>query len=219
MNTMRDATSALIVVDVQYSFLPGGDLAVPQGDEIVPVVNALSRRFANVVLTQDWHPRGHRSFASSHPGRKPFDVISLDYGEQILWPDHCVQGSEGARICRSLDVAHAQLVLRKGYHADVDSYSAFVEADGKTRTGLHGYLRERGITSVYVCGLATDFCVAWTALDACKLGFTATVVEDASRAIDARGSLAAAWDRMNRTGVLRIQSDEVALHDVSDDAL
>ncbi len=205
---MPDATAVLIVVDVQDSFLPGGALAVPRGDEIVPVVNALSRRFANVVLTQDWHPPGHRSFASSHPGRKPFDVIALDYGEQVLWPDHCVQGTDGARLCRDLDVAHAQLVLRKGYHPDVDSYSAFIEADGRTRTGLHGYLRERGITGVYVCGLATDFCVAWTALDARKLGFTATVIEDASRAIDTRGSLVAAWDQMQRAGVLRVQSNE-----------
>src|SRR5208283_4695079 len=209
-NTMPDATTVLVVVDVQDSFLPGGALAVPRGDEILPVVNAFSRRFANVVLTQDWHPPGHRSFASSHPGRKPFDVIALDYGEQVLWPDHCVQGTDGARLCRDLDVAHAQLVLRKGYHPGVDSYSAFIEADGRTRTGLHGYLCERGITSVYVCGLATDFCVAWTELDACKLGFTATVIEDAACAIDTRGSLAVAWEKMQRAGVLRIRFDEVA---------
>jgi nicotinamidase/pyrazinamidase len=204
-----DATAVLIVADVQNSFMPGGSLGVPRGNEIVPVVNALSRRFANVVLTQDWHPPGHRSFASSHPGKNPFDVIALDYGEQVLWPDHCVQGTDGARICRNLDVAHAQLVLRKGYHPDVDSYSAFIEADAKTRTGLHGYLRERGIVSVYVCGLATDFCVAWTALDARKLGFKATVIEDASRAIDTRGSLEAAWDKMKQAGVQRILSDAV----------
>ena len=206
---MPNATAVLIVADVQNSFMPGGSLAVPRGDEIVPVVNALARRFANIVLTQDWHPPGHRSFASSHPGRKPFDVIALDYGEQVLWPDHCVQGTDGARICRNLDLAHAQLVLRKGYHPDVDSYSAFIEADARTRTGLHGYLRERGIVSVYVCGLATDFCVAATALDARKLGFAATVIEDASRAIDTRGSLAAAWEAMQRAGVGRIQSDAV----------
>jgi nicotinamidase/pyrazinamidase len=206
---MPDATAVLIIADVQNSFMPGGSLGIPRGDEIVPVVNALSRRFANVVLTQDWHPPGHRSFASSHPGKKPFDVIALDYGEQVLWPDHCVQGTDGARICRNLDVAHAQLVLRKGYHPDVDSYSAFIEADGRTRTGLHGYLRERGIVSVYVCGLATDFCVAWTALDARKLGFSATVIEDASRAIDTRGSLEAAWDKMKQAGVQRILSDAI----------
>jgi nicotinamidase/pyrazinamidase len=206
---MPDATAVLIIADVQNSFMPGGSLGIPRGDEIVPVVNALSRRFANVVLTQDWHPPGHRSFASSHPGKNPFDVIALDYGEQVLWPDHCVQGTDGARICRNLDVAHAQLVLRKGYHPDVDSYSAFIEADGRTRTGLHGYLRERGIVSVYVCGLATDFCVAWTALDARKLGFSATVIEDASRAIDTRGSLEAAWDKMKQAGVQRILSDAI----------
>jgi nicotinamidase/pyrazinamidase len=206
---MPDESAVLIVVDVQNSFLPGGSLAVPRGDEIVLVVNALAKRFANVVLTQDWHPAGHRSFASSHPGRKPFDLITLDYGEQVLWPDHCVQGTDGARLCPNLDIAHAQLVLRKGHHPNVDSYSAFIEADAKTTTGLGGYLRERGIDSVYICGLATDFCVAWTALDARRLGFAAAVVEDASRAIDTRGSLAAAWREMERVGVKRIQSDDV----------
>ncbi len=207
---MPDSSAVQIVVDVQNSFLPGGSLAVPRGDEVVPVINDLVRRFATVVLTQDWHPAGHRSFASSHPGKNTFDKITLDYGEQILWPDHCVQGSEGARLCRDLEVAHAQLVLRKGYHPNVDSYSAFIEADGKTATGLRGYLRERGIDSVYICGLATDFCVAWTALDARKLGFAATVVEDACRAIDTQGSLAAAWQEMERSGVDRIQSSDVA---------
>jgi nicotinamidase/pyrazinamidase len=207
---MADASTVLIVVDVQNSFLPGGSLAVPRGNEVVPVINGLARRFANVVLTQDWHPSGHRSFASSHPGAKPFDKVTLDYGEQVLWPDHCVQGTDGARLCGDLDVAHAQLVLRKGYHPTVDSYSAFIEADGKTATGLHGYLRERGIGSVYVCGLATDFCVAWTALDARKLGFAATVIDDACRAIDTQGSLAAAWERMERAGVKRTHSRDVA---------
>jgi nicotinamidase/pyrazinamidase len=207
---MPDTSTALIVVDVQNSFLPGGSLAVPRGNEVVPVINDLAKHFANVVLTQDWHPAGHRSFASSHPGKKPFDKIALDYGEQILWPDHCVQGTEGARLCRDLDLAHAQLVLRKGYHMTVDSYSAFIEADGKTTTGLGGYLRERGIDSVYVCGLATDFCVAWTALDARNLGFAAVVIDDACRAIDTQDSLAAAWERMERAGVKRTQSGDVA---------
>ena len=207
---MPDAPTVLIVVDVQNSFLPGGSLAVPRGNEVVPVINDLAKRFANVVLTQDWHPAGHRSFASSHPGKKPFDKITLDYGEQILWPDHCVQGTEGARLCRDLDLAHCQLVLRKGYHMNVDSYSAFIEADGKTTTGLGGYLRERGINSVYVCGLATDFCVAWTALDARNLGFAAVVIDDACRAIDTLGSLAAAWERMERAGIKRMQSGDVA---------
>ena len=207
---MPDAPTVLIVVDVQNSFLPGGSLAVPRGNQVVPVINDLAKCFANVVLTQDWHPAGHRSFASSHPGKKPFDKITLDYGEQILWPDHCVQGTEGARLCRDLDLAHCQLVLRKGYHMNVDSYSAFIEADGKTTTGLGGYLRERGINSVYVCGLATDFCVAWTALDARNLGFAAVVIDDACRAIDTQGSLAAAWERMARAGVKRMQSGDVA---------
>ena len=207
---MPDASTVLIVVDVQSSSLPGGSLAVPRGNEVVPVINELAKRFANVVLTQDWHPAGHRSFASSHPGKRPFDKIALDYGEQILWPDHCVQGTEGARLCRDLDFAHAQLVLRKGYHMNVDSYSAFIEADGKTTTGLGGYLRERGIDKVYVCGLATDFCVAWTALDARKLGFAAMVIDDACRAIDTQGSLTAAWERMERAGIKRMQSGDVA---------
>ena len=207
---MPDASTVLIVVDVQNSFLPGGSLAVPRGNEVVPVINDLARRFSNVVFTQDWHPAGHRSFASSHPGKKPFDKITLDYGEQILWPDHCVQGTEGARLCQDLDVAHAQLVLRKGYQPNVDSYSAFIEADGKTTTGLRGYLQERGIDNVCVCGLATDFCVAWTALDARKLGFAAVVIDDACRAIDTQGSLAAARERMERAGVKRMQSGDVA---------
>lgn len=206
---MPDASAVLIVADVQNSFMPGGSLAVPQGDEVVPIINDLARRFANVVLTQDWHPSGHGSFASSHPGTKPFDVVTLAYGEQILWPDHCVQGTDGARLHRDLDVRHAQLVLRKGYHRDVDSYSAFIEADGTTTTGLCGYLRERGIDNIYACGLATDFCVAWTALDARKLGFAATVVEDACRAIDTRGSLASAWKAMEQAGVRRLRSDDV----------
>jgi len=207
--SMLDASAALIVADVQYSFMPGGSLAVPGGDEVVPIINALAKRFANVVLTQDWHPPGHGSFASSHPGSRPFDVVALGYGEQILWPDHCVQGSDGARLHRDLDIPHAQLVLRKGYHKGVDSYSAFIEADGTTRTGLASYLRERGIASVYVCGLATDFCVAWTALDARKLGFAATVIEDACRAIDTQGSLASAWERMRSAGVDRVRSTDL----------
>jgi nicotinamidase/pyrazinamidase len=195
---------ALIVVDVQNDFCPGGRLAVQKGDEIVPLVNGLSKRFENVVLTQDWHPPGHQSFATSHPGTKPFDTIRLAYGEQVLWPDHCVQGSDGAALHRELAVHHAQLVVRKGWRRDVDSYSAFLEADRKSRTGLEGYLDERGIKRVFVCGLATDFCVAWTALDARKLKFECTVVEDACRAIDMQGSLAAAWEKMDKAGVERV---------------
>ena len=208
--TKPNAKDVLIVVDVQNDFCPGGRLAVQKGDEVVPLVNEIAKRFENVVLTQDWHPAGHRSFATSHPGTKPFDTIELPYGEQVLWPDHCVQGGEGAALHKDLSVPHAQLVIRKGYHKEVDSYSAFVEADGKIKTGLDGYLRERRIKRVFVCGLATDFCVAWTALDARKLGLDAAVVEDACRAIDLQGSLAAAWGRMHKAGVERIQSGDIA---------
>ena len=200
---------ALIVVDVQNDFCPGGRLAVQKGDEVVPVVNALAKHFGNVVLTQDWHPAGHQSFAASHPGRKPFDSIKLAYGDQVLWPDHCVQGSDGAALHKNLSVPHAQLVVRKGFRREVDSYSAFLEADRKSRTGLEGYLKERGIKRVFVCGLATDFCVAWTALDARELGFAALVVEDACRAIDMQGSLVAAWEKMKKAGVKRIGSADI----------
>jgi nicotinamidase/pyrazinamidase len=200
---------ALIVVDVQNDFCPGGRLAVQKGDEVVPLVNALAAHFGNVVLTQDWHPPGHQSFATSHPGSKPFDSVKLAYGEQMLWPDHCVQGSDGAALHKDLSVPHAQLVLRKGHHREVDSYSAFLEADRKTHTGLQGYLEERGIKRVFVCGLAIDFCVAWTALDARKLGLAALVVEDACRAIDMQGSLASALEKMDKAGVKRIQSGDI----------
>jgi nicotinamidase/pyrazinamidase len=201
---------ALIVVDVQNDFCPGGRLAVQKGDEVVPLINALARHFANVVLTQDWHPAGHKSFATSHPGRKPFDSMRMPYGEQVLWPDHCVQGSTGAALHKDLSVPHAQLVLCKGWHKEVDSYSAFLEADRRTRTGLEGYLEERGVKRVFVCGLATDFCVAWTALDARKLGFEAVVVEDACRAIDMQGSLDAARQKMKKAGVKSAQSADFA---------
>jgi len=184
-------SDVLLVVDVQRDFLPGGALAVPDGDAIVPIVNRLSRRFDNVILTQDWHPAGHVSFASSH-GQAPFSTIELPYGIQVLWPDHCVQGSRGAEFAAELDVPHAQAVIRKGYHAHTDSYSAFVEADRSTHTGLAGLLRERGASRVWLCGLATDFCVAWSALDARLAGFDVVVIEDACRAIDTGGSLAAA---------------------------
>ena len=193
----------LIVVDVQNDFCPGGRLAVPKGDEVVPLVNELAKHFENVVLTQDWHPSGHNSFATSHPGTKPFDSIKLAYGEQVLWPDHCLQGSDGAALHKDLAVPHAQLVVRKGWRKDIDSYSAFLEADRRTATGLAGYLRERQLEKLYVCGLATDFCVAWTALDARAAGFDTTVIEDACRAIDLDGSLARAWTEMSAAGVKR----------------
>jgi nicotinamidase/pyrazinamidase len=198
-----DERDVLLAVDLQNDFMPGGALAVPAGDEVVPGINALARRFANIVLTQDWHPPRHISFASSHPGRQPFERIRLPYGEQILWPDHCVQGTSGAALHSDVAIPHAQLVVRKGYHPGVDSYSAFVEADGKHSTGLAGYLRERGIRRVFLCGLATDFCVAWSAVDGRKAGFAVIVVEDACRAIDTGGSLATAWQNMREAGVER----------------
>src|SRR5919109_864779 len=193
----------LIVVDVQNDFCPGGALAVPKGDEVVPVVNRLAALFENVVLTQDWHPRGHASFASSHRGRKPFETIDLAYGKQVLWPDHCVQGTPGAELHKDLNIPHAELIIRKGYRKQMDSYSAFYEADGKTPTGLTGYLKDRGLKKVYLVGLATDFCVAWSALDARKAGFEAAVIEDATRGIDAGGSLAKSWQDMTGAGVQR----------------
>jgi nicotinamidase/pyrazinamidase len=199
----------LLVTDVQSDFLPGGRLPVTGGDAIVPIVNALAPRFAHVVLTQDWHPRGHLSFASSHPGRAPFETIELPYGPQVLWPDHCVQGSSGADVSRALVIPHAELVLRKGYRREIDSYSTFCEADGTTRTGLAGYLRERSLTRVFFAGLATDFCVAYSAVDARAAGFEAFIVEDACRAIDTGGSLAAAWMRMQACGVVRVTSPEL----------
>jgi nicotinamidase/pyrazinamidase len=203
---MRRATDCLLVVDMQNDFMPAGALAVPRGDEVVPLVNRIAANFAVVVLTQDWHPAGHASFASSHPGRKPYEKIQLPYGEQILWPDHCVQGTSGAAFHRDLDIPHAQLVIRKGHHRKVDSYSAFLEADRKTKTGLDGYLKSRGVKRVYCAGLATDFCVAWSAIDARRFGLQAVVIEDACRAIDTGGSLAAAWASMRKAGVRRVSS-------------
>lgn len=203
------ATSALIVVDVQNCFVPGGTLPVGKGDEVVPVINRLGQAFANVVLTQDWHTPGHASFASTHAGKKPFETTKLAYGQQVLWPDHCVQGTEDAALHKDLKLPHAQMVLRKGFNQGVDSYSAFEEADRKTSTGLAGYLKQRGVKSVFVTGLATDFCVAWTAMDARRLGFETYVVEDATRAIDLNGSLARAWQSMTSKGVKRIQSADI----------
>ena len=197
---------ALVVVDVQNGFLPGGGLAVTDGHSIIPLINRLARHFQVVVLTQDWHPSDHVSFAANHPDKSPFDVIDLPYGEQTLWPVHCVQGTEDAELAAELDIPHAQLVVRKGHHAHVDSYSAFLEADRTTTTGLAGYLKERGVSSLYFCGLATDFCVAWSALDAVRFGFEVAVIEDATRAIDVNGSLANAWDEMRVAGVRRVDS-------------
>ena len=195
--------AVLLVVDVQNDFCPGGALAVPEGDAVVTVVNDLSRRFKHVILTQDWHSPDHLSFASSHPGKKPLERIRLPYGEQILWPDHCVQGTTGAEFHPELDVAHCELIMRKGHHRDVDSYSAFFENDRRTPTGLAGYLRERGLKRLFVVGLATDFCVAHSALDARRLGFEVTVIEAGCRGIDMQGSLAAAWKQTEKAGVVR----------------
>lgn len=202
---MIDAHTALIVVDMQNDFCDGGALAVAGGDEIVPIINRLGQRFANVVLTQDWHPAGHASFASTH-ARAPFEKVRLSYGEQTLWPDHCVQGTPGAELHPGLELPHAQALIRKGHRRDIDSYSAFVEADGRTPTGLGGYLRERTITRVIICGLATDFCVGWTAQDAARAGFEAVVIEEACRAIDVDGSLERAWAQMAGIGVKRVTS-------------
>ena len=205
--TERDA---LLVIDVQNCFVPGGSLAVKGGDEIVPLINQLAKSFQNVVLTQDWHTADHVSFAAQHEGKKPFETTQLPYGTQVLWPEHCVQGTDGAAIVSGIVIPHAQAIIRKGYRRNVDSYSAFLEADRKTETGLAGYLKGRGIESVYVCGLATDFCVAWSALDARRFGFKAAVIEDACRGIDVNGSLAAAWKDMTTAGVKRMQSSEIA---------
>jgi nicotinamidase/pyrazinamidase len=205
---MRD-DDVLLVVDVQRDFLPGGALAVPDGDAVVAPINALAERFGHVVLTQDWHPAGHVSFASSHPGRAAFQTVQLGYGAQVLWPEHCVQGTAGAALAEGLCVPRAEMVIRKGFYQGVDSYSAFVEADRTTKTGLVGYLRERGLGRITVVGLATDFCVAWTALDAKAAGFEVFVVEDACRAIDVDGSLARAWADMAAAGVVRIAAQRI----------
>lgn len=202
--------SALIVTDVQNCFIEGGTLPVKGGAEVVPVINKLAASFENIVVTQDWHTPGHASFATTHAGKKPFETTQLAYGTQVLWPDHCVQGSDDAALHKDLKLPTAQLIIRKGFRKGVDSYSAFEEADRKTSTGLAGYLKGRGIDTVFLTGLATDFCVAWTALDARKLGFNAYVIEDATRGIDLNGSLAAAWKQMTGAGVQRIQSSDIA---------
>src|SRR5271166_6324813 len=205
--TIEDS-DVLLAIDLQTDFMPGGALAVDEGDSVVPFVNALMNRFAHVVVTQDWHPRGHASFASTH-GAEPFATKRLHYGDQTLWPDHCVQGTAGAALHPGLETDTAFLILRKGMEPGVDSYSAFVEADGRTTTGLAALLSARRVKRVFCCGLATDFCVAHSALDARAAGFDVFVVEDACRAIDADGSLDAAWARMNAAEVWRVQSREI----------
>ncbi|MDX1401363.1 MAG: bifunctional nicotinamidase/pyrazinamidase [Kiloniellales bacterium] len=192
----------LLVVDPQNDFCPGGALAVPKGDEIFPLINRLGDRFEHIIVTQDWHPAGHASFATSHEGKAPFETVDLAYGPQVLWPDHCVQGTGGAAFHRDLRLPRTELIIRKGFHKEIDSYSAFYENDHNTPTGLTGYLRERGFKKLFLCGLATDFCVKFSALDAIKEGFEATVFEDACRAIDLDGSLATAKSEMSEAGVI-----------------
>ena len=200
---------ALLVVDAQNGFMPGGGLPVADGDAIVPVINRLAPLFANIIITQDWHPADHISFAANHPGRAPYETLELPYGTQVLWPTHCVQGTPDAALHADLQLERAQLILRKGFQRTVDSYSAFVEADRTTTTGLAAYLQARDIRRLWLCGLATDFCVAWSALDARAAGFEAHVVEDACRAIDLDGSLARAWHDMTAAGVHRVMSAAV----------
>lgn len=194
----------LLVIDVQNDFCPGGALAVADGDAVVPVINRLAPRFAHVVLTQDWHPAGHSSFATSHAGTEPFQIITMPYGPQTLWPDHCVQGTVGAAFHPQLASDRAELIIRKGFRRGIDSYSAFYENDRRTPTGLAGYLRERGFTRIFLVGLATDYCVHYSALDARRLGFETVVIESGCRAIDLAGSLAAAWANMEEAGVQRL---------------
>ena len=194
----------LLVIDVQNDFCPDGALAVGEGDAVVPVINRLAERFDHVVLTQDWHPAGHSSFASNHPGSAPFETIAMPYGPQTLWPDHCVQGTPGAAFHSELLTIRAQLVIRKGFRGAIDSYSAFYENDRRTPTGLAGYLRERGLKRVFLAGLATDYCVYYSAVDARREGFDAIVVENGCRAIDLAGSLAAAGAGMAEAGVWRV---------------
>jgi len=210
MTTITPGESdVLLVIDVQNDFCPGGKLAVPYGDEVVPVINRLAKRFKHVILTQDWHPPGHESFASSHGGKKPFDSIEASYGPQILWPDHCVQGTSGAEFRDGLQLPRAELVLRKGFRTAIDSYSAFRENDRATPTGLAGYLRERGLIRLFITGLALDFCVRYSAEDACGEGFTVTVVEDACRGIDMDNSVAATRTSFARLGVSTARADDI----------
>ncbi|MFO7800638.1 bifunctional nicotinamidase/pyrazinamidase [Rhodohalobacter sp.] len=201
--------NALLIVDIQNDFCPGGALEVPAGDTIIPTVNKLIDYFDVVVQTQDWHPVNHSSFASSHVGKEPFDTVEMDYGTQVLWPDHCVQGSEGAEFHKDLNTLKSQVVIRKGFRKAIDSYSTFFENDQKTATGLKGYLKQRGVTDLYTVGLATDFCVKWSILDGIDEGFIMHIVEDAVKGIDLNGSLDEAWDEMKKKGVKVTQSKDI----------
>lgn len=209
LTTIDNTTDCFIVIDVQNDFCSGGALEVPAGDEVVPVVNALSGLFAHRVLTQDWHPAGHLSFASTHPDKVPYESIELNYGTQVLWPDHCIQGSFGAEFHADLQVTSAELIIRKGFRPAIDSYSAFAENDQTTMTGLSGYLKTRGFKRLFLSGLATDYCVAWSALDGRREGFEVVLIEDACRAIDIDGSKQAALRQMVQAGVLRIHSGDL----------
>lgn len=200
---------ALLIVDVQNDFCPGGALEVPNGDDVVPIINRLSEQFDVVVQTQDWHPEGHSSFASSHDGKSPFETIEMPYGKQVLWPDHCVQGSQGADFHPDLNTQHSQLIIRKGFRREIDSYSAFYENDDKTTTGLTGYLNARDIDTIYAVGLATDFCVKWSVVDGRKEGFDVFVVEDAVKGIDIEGSVSQAWTEMLEAGAKKTSSDKL----------
>lgn len=201
--------SVLIVVDVQNGFTPGGQMAVAGADQIIPVINRLGSYFEHIVLTQDWHPDQHISFAENHPGKHPYDSIEMPYGTQVLWPKHCVQGTHDAALHPALDLPSAQLIIRKGINKHIDSYSAFMEADHRTTTGLAAYLQAHHIDTVYIVGIATDFCVAWTAIDACKLGFNCYVIADAAKSIDKDGSLQHAWQNMHANGVKRLCSQQI----------
>ncbi len=201
--------STLVIVDIQNDFCPGGALEVPEGDQILPTVNHLINQFDNIVITQDWHPEGHKSFASSHPGKSPYDTVKMPYGTQVLWPDHCVQGSEGADFHPELNTRAAQLIIRKGYRTEIDSYSAFFENDHSTSTGLHGYLKDLGFHDLYFCGLATDFCVKWSVLDALQLGYNATLITDATKGIDMDGSVEAAFEEMKEAGAGFVSSEDI----------
>lgn len=205
---LNSATDALVVIDLQNDFCPGGALAVAGGDEIVPIVNMLAGKFAHVVLTQDWHPRGHISFASSHPGARPYQTIAAPYGE-TLWPDHCMQNTPGAAFHPGLAIPHAELILRKGFRADIDSYSAFLENDHSTPTGLAGYLRERGLNRLFLCGLAYDYCVRFSAIDGTALDFECLVIADATRPVGLPGSVKATDQAFAEAGVQRVGSAEV----------
>ncbi|RKG35290.1 bifunctional nicotinamidase/pyrazinamidase [Acinetobacter rongchengensis] len=206
---LQSERSVLIVVDVQNGFTSGGNLAVANAEQIIPTINQLAQHFENIILTQDWHPTNHISFAENHPNKKPYDTIRLNYGMQVLWPSHCVQGSKDAEFHPDLNIPTAQMIIRKGFHSQIDSYSAFMEADHQTTTGLAGYLKERGIDTVFIVGIATDFCVAWTAMDAAKLGFKTFVISDATKAIDVHGSLQHAWQDMLAAGVKRVVANQI----------